>query len=79
MEKAITGFKTVEDVKETLKKLEAKWFVWSGGDLPTKFNWWENDFWRFQEQWWFYLKYCNEFIYGRLCWDEKKVNFKKIV
>ena len=79
----ITWFKTKQDVWDTLKAMEEKWWLWVSGQNPIWYSEWKKYFDEYQKNWWFALLYKDRFeyadcdFYWKRYWD--KINFKDAI
>lgn len=60
----ITGFKTVQDIKDTLDAMDKKWWIWCTGRKPHE----ETSIlqWRTQQT---YIHYCDRFSWWDSRWE----------
>ena len=78
----ITGFKTMEDVTDTLQVMENIGWIWHNGERPMKSYRWEEYFEEYQIKWWFYLSNKNRFSYWSVNWARrwgKQISFKTFI
>lgn len=59
----ITGFKTVQDIKDTLDAMDRKWWIWCTGRKPQEETWILQ--WKTQQT---YIHYCDKFSW----WDSRR-------